>query len=118
MAELAGAQRGRIEMRADLTVGRRGTNWWLGRLAIDEHELAIRSLADRWIPARSAPRDAVGDIVVTSRTDVALLLLHWRRVEVVRFAADGPFGDVSLRFPRRRRIADVLRAHGYSVRSG
>jgi hypothetical protein len=40
-----------------------------------------------------------------------------RRVDVVRFSADGPFGAVSLKFSRRKRIAEAFRARGYSVRT-
>jgi hypothetical protein len=82
---------------------------------IDEHELVVRSPFPRWIPARSASRQAIGDISVTSMVEVTLPVLHWRSVDIVHVCADGPFGDVSLKFPRRGRIAEVLRACGYSV---
>lgn len=105
----------RCEIRGDLTVGRRGVSWWLGRLVIDEHELVVRSLLPRWIPARSVPRQILGDISVTRHVKITVPLLHWRQVEIVQFRPDGPFGDVQLRFPRRKQIADVLRARGYLV---
>jgi hypothetical protein len=82
---------------------------------IDEHELVVRSLVGWWIPARSASSENVGEISVSSEIHVILPVLRWRRVEIVRFRSDGQFGDVSLMFPRRKRIAEVFRACGYSV---
>jgi hypothetical protein len=111
------ARPGRCEIRGDLKVGRRSVNWWLGRIVVDEHELVVRSLLPWWIPDRSASRQAAGDISVSSIVYVHLPVLHWRRIDVVGFGADGPLGDVSLQFPRRKQIAEVLRARGYSVTS-
>jgi hypothetical protein len=103
-------------MCVDLTVGRRGVRWPLGRFIVRDQELAVRaSLAGWWIPERSVSRDAVGEISVSSRIVVHLPLLHWRRVEVVRFGPASAFADVWLKVPRRRRIVDELRSRGYSV---
>lgn len=115
MAETATATRVQSELRAGLTVGRRSVSWWLGRLVVDEHQLVVRSLAPRFIAARSAAKREVGDISVRSQVELHLPVLHWRRIDIVRFRADGPLADVSLKFPRRRRVAEVFRAHGYSV---
>jgi hypothetical protein len=115
VAEPVDAKPARSQVRGDLRVGTRSVNWWSGRLVIDEHELVVRSLLAWWIPARSVSRQVVGEISVVSNIHLTLPVLHWRRVEIVRFGSDGPFGDVSLTFPRRKRIAEVFRAHGYSV---
>jgi hypothetical protein len=105
----------RTELHADVTAGRRGVSRPLGRLTVDNHELAVRSALTRWIPARSVSKNAVGDISVVKRTEIHLPILRWRQVEVVRFDPASPFADVSIKLSPRKRIADVLRARGYSV---
>jgi len=102
-------------MPVNLTAGRRSVSWPLGRLVIDDHELVIRCLASRWIPARSAPRASIGEISVARRIEITLPVLSWHRMDVVRFDAAGPFADVQLRLPSRRQITDELRARGYAV---
>jgi hypothetical protein len=115
MAESAAARTARCEIRGDLQVGRRAVNWWSGRLVIDEHGLVVRSVVPWFIRARSASSLEIGGISVISRVGIHLPVIHWRRVDVVRFSADGPFADVSLKFPRRKRIAEAFLARGYSV---
>jgi hypothetical protein len=105
-------------MRVNLTVGRRGVNWQLGRFVIDERELVIRSLVPQWIPARSASRASIGEISVVRRIVVSLPVFHWRRTDVVRFDPASSFADVQLRLPQRKRIAEELRARGYAVADG
>lgn len=116
MAESTPGGSCRVQMRADLTVGRRGVRWPYGRFVVGDHELTVRaSLTGWWIRERSVSKDAVGEISVSSRIVVHLPVLRWRRVEVVRFGPGSAFADVRLRVPRRRRIADELRGRGYSV---
>ena len=105
-----------MQMRVELTAGRRVVRWPLGRLAVGDHELTVSSSPARWwIPERSVSKDAVGEIPVSSRIVVHLPVLRWRRVEVVRFGPGSEFADVWLMVPRRRRIVDELRGRGYSV---
>lgn len=105
----------RVAMPVNLTAGRRSVRWHLGRLVIDDRELVIRCLASRWIPARSAPRASIGEISVVRRIDVTLPVFSWHRMDVVSFDPAGPFADVQLRLPSRRRITDKLRTRGYTV---
>ena len=105
----------RTELHVDLAAGRRGVSRSPGRLVVDDRELAIRSAATRWVPARSVSKDAVGEISIVRRIEIHFPILHWRRVEVVRFDPSSPFADVSIKLPPRKRIVNVLRAQGYSV---
>jgi hypothetical protein len=105
----------RTEFRVDLAVGRRGVGRALGRLAVNDRELVVRSVVTRWIPARSVRKDAVGEISVVRRIDIYLLVLRWRRVEIVSFDPSGPFADVSVELSPRKHIVEKLRARGYSV---
>jgi hypothetical protein len=103
-------------MRAEVTAGRRGVRWPLGRFVVGDQELAVRSpLAGWWIPERSASKDTVGEITVSRTIVVHLPVLHWRWMDVVRFAPGSAFADVWLRVPARRRVADELRRRGYGV---
>jgi hypothetical protein len=95
--------------------GRRGARWPHGRFIVGDQQLAVRSSPTWWIPERSVSKDAVGEISVSSKIVAHLPVLHWRRVEVVRFAPGSVFADVWLRVPRHRRVADELRGRGYSV---
>jgi hypothetical protein len=105
----------RTEFRVELTVGRRSVAPPLGRLAVDDRELVVRSVVNRWIPPRSVSRDAVGEISVVWRIEIQLPILRWRRVEIVSFDPSSPFADVSIKLSPRKHIIEVLRAQGYSV---
>jgi hypothetical protein len=105
----------RTEFRVDLTVGRRGVARPLGRLVINDRELVVRSVVNRWIPARSVRKDAVGEISVVWRIEIHLPVLRRRRVEIVSFDPSSPFADVSFKLSPRKHIIEVLRAQGYSV---
>jgi hypothetical protein len=115
MAETRAASPLRTELRADVTAGRRTAGWQIGRLVIDEDELTVRSAAIRFIPARSVSRDAAGHILVRREVKIYLPVVRWRRLDVVTFGATSPFADVRVRVSPRKRVADVLRAHGYTV---
>jgi hypothetical protein len=58
---------------ADIQVGRRGVRWPFGRFVISDEELTVRSSPTRWIRVRSASREAVGEISVTSAPKSAFL---------------------------------------------
>jgi hypothetical protein len=104
-----------MELHVDLTAGRRGISRRLGRLVVDDRDLAIRSAVTRWIPPRSISKDTVGDISVARRIDIHLPILRWRQAEVVTFDSTSPFADVSIELSPSAQIVDVLRARGYSV---
>jgi hypothetical protein len=100
------------ETCADLTAGRKGARWPLGRFVIGDQELAVRSwLTGWWIPERSVSKAAVGEISVSWMIVVHLPVLRWRRVKVVGFGPGSTFADVWL----SSRVGDELRRHGYSV---
>jgi hypothetical protein len=101
---------------ADVQVGRRGVKWPFGRFVISDEELTVRSSPTRWIRVRSASKNAVGEISFYERVEIYLPILHWRRLDNLRFEdPDSPFFGVSLMLPRRTRIIEELRARGYSV---
>jgi hypothetical protein len=104
-------------MRVDLTAGRRGVRWPLGRFVVADEELAVRSPAATrwWIPERSVSKDVVGEILVSRRIVVHLPVLRWRRIDVVEFRPGSALADVRLGVPWRRRVAAELRGRGYSV---
>ena len=105
----------RTGLRVDLTVDRRGVARLYGRLVVDDRELVVRSAVTRWIPARSASKDTVGDIRVARRIEIHLPILRCRQVEVFRFDPSSPLADVSIKLSPRKRLTEVLRARGYSV---
>jgi hypothetical protein len=101
---------------ADIQVGRRGVRWPFGRFVIGDEELTVRSSPARWIRARSASRQAVGNISVYERVEIRIPILRGRRLDDLRFEDPGsPFFGVSLMLPRRTQIIEDLRARGYSV---
>jgi hypothetical protein len=101
---------------ADVQVGRRGVEWPFGRFVIGDEELTVRSSLTRWIRVRSASKNAVGEISFYERVEIYLPILHWHRLDNLRFEdPDSPFFGVSLMLPRRTRIIEELRARGYSV---
>jgi hypothetical protein len=101
---------------ADIQVGRRGVRRPFGRFVIGNQELTVRSSPTRWIRARSASRDAVGEISFYERVEIHLPILHWRRLDNLRFEdPESAFFGVSLMLPRRKQIIEELRARGYSV---
>ena len=87
----------------------------LGRLAVNDRELVVRSVVTRWIPARSVSKEAVGEISVVWRIEIHLPILRWRRVEIVSFDPSSPLADVSVKLSPRTHVIEVLRAQGYSV---
>jgi hypothetical protein len=101
---------------ADIQVGRREVRWPFGRFVIGDGELTVRSSPSRWIRARSASREAVGEISVYERVEIRFPVLRGRRRDDLRFEDPGsPFFGVALMLPRRIRIIEDLRARGYSV---
>lgn len=82
---------------------------------IDDRELVVRSAVTRWILARSASKDTVGDISVARTVEIRLPILGCRQVDVVRFDPGSPFADVSIKLSPRNRVIEVLHARGYSV---
>jgi hypothetical protein len=116
VAERASGGSCQLELRVDLTAGRRGVRRPFGKFVIGDQELGVRSaLARRWIPERSVSKDTVGKITVSRTLMVYLPVLHWRWVDVVRFAPGSAFADVWLKVPTRSRVADELRRRGYPV---
>jgi hypothetical protein len=90
----------------------------IGWLVVSDQGLTVRPwpLIRRWIPERSASKDAVGDICVGQIVHLYLPVIHWRRREAVRFESrECPLSGVLLELHRRARIADELRARGYAV---
>jgi hypothetical protein len=101
---------------ADIQVGRRGVRRPFGRFRIGDEELTVRSSPTRWIRARSASREAVGEISVYERVEIRLPIPRRRRLDDLRFEDPGsPFFGVALMLPRRTQIIEDLRARGYSV---
>jgi hypothetical protein len=81
-----------------------------------DEELTMRSSPTGWIRARSASREAVGEISVYERTEIRFSILRGRRLDDLRFEdPESPFSGVSLMLPRRTQIIEDLRARGYSV---
>jgi hypothetical protein len=101
---------------ADIQVGRRGARWPFGRFVIGDEELTVRSSPIRWIRARSASREAAGEISVYERVEIRLPILRGRRLDDLRFEDPGsPFFGVTLMLPTRMQIIEDLRARGYAV---
>lgn len=96
-----------------------GRGWsGIGWLVVGDQGLTVRAwpLIRRWIPERSASKDAVGVICVDQILHVYLPIIHWRRQETVRFEnPDCPLTGVLLELRRRARITDELSARGYAV---
>ena len=115
MIETATASSLPTKLNIELTAGRRGVGRPLGRMVIDDYELAVRSALIRWIPPRSVSKDGVGAISVVRRTWISLPILQRRQIDVVTFDPASPFADVSIKLPHRQGLVDVLRARGYSV---
>ena len=90
MTEATTAGSLRTELHIDQAAGRRDVSRTVGRLVVDEHELAVRSALTQWIPARSVSRDAVGEISVVRRIEIRLPILRGRQVEVVTFDPTQP----------------------------
>ncbi len=91
----------------EVHAGRKVAGWPFGRLSISNEELTIRSSPLRWIRARSASRDAVGQISVH----------RWGPLDILKFAdASSAFSSVVLVLPVcPTRIVKELREHGYTV---
>jgi hypothetical protein len=95
--------------------GRRSTGWPLAKLIVGGQELTVWSALNRWIPTQSASKDAVGDILLDRRLHVTLPVLRWRRLDILTFDPDSPFGGLTITLARRARIAEELRCRGYTV---
>jgi hypothetical protein len=108
----------RAEIRIDSGPGHgRSAGRAVGRLVVGHDKLIIRSALARWIPPRSASKEAVGDITVVEQVRIGLPALRWRRLEIVRFTDPAsPFYGVSVMLSRGDQIFEELRARGYAIR--
>jgi hypothetical protein len=107
----------RAEIHIDQGAGRgRSVGWPFGRLVISNDRIIVRSSLGRWIPERSASREAAGGVSVDNRLQVDFPVFRWRRRTVLRFEnpASALFG-ISLMLPRRTQAIDQLRARGFEV---
>lgn len=96
--------------------GRRGLGWPLARLIISSTELTVRSSVERWIPTRSVSKDTAGEIFVDARLKITLPVLHWQRLDILRFEDPAAaFSGITLTLPARKQIVEELRDRGYSV---
>jgi hypothetical protein len=94
-----------------------GSPWEVpGRFIVSDQALTVRPWPRRWIPERSATKDAVDGILVNQALHITLPIITWHRRDTVRFEnPECPLSGLLLELRRRVHIVDVLRDYGYSV---